>query len=112
MIELFLPLFSGRITGIKRCLTLDLERGLGGQRFFLLTGEARCSGRGGLRLESFSRGLFDLARLPGLLTGSCLGLALGLSLLYRGVVRTGAARETYRDYFFGPRAPPVAGQRS
>ena len=109
---LLLPLLSGGIAGIARRFALGLERGLGGHGFFFLPGELCGGGRSGLCLAGISRGLLDLAGLPRLVAGSRLGLAFGLSLLHGGVVGTGLARETCREYFSEPRAPPFGGPRS
>ncbi len=109
---LLLPPLSGGIAGIARRLALGLKRRRGGGGFFFLPGELRCGSRSGLCLAGFSRGLLDFAGLPRLVAGSRLGLALGLSLLYGGIVGTGLARETCREYFSGPPAPPFGGPRS
>src|ERR1700675_2313566 len=82
---LSLFLFPRGVARIARGPAFGLERGFACFSLFPLARELGCCCCGGLLLEALLLGLGGLARLLGLGARDGLSLALGLSLLDRGI---------------------------
>jgi len=95
------PLLAGRIARVARGLALGFERHFPGGGLFLFACQLCCGLRRFLGLAGYLLGLGGLARQPGLGPLGRLGLALGLPLSDRGIVKTRLGSELVQDVLPG-----------